>query len=199
MKITRKKPQDDKSENRPARKAPINHQLVFACDLPQWKPDCLLLCYPVFVPNTHKNREPSYKASYSFMCQKNIYIFIPLGMLACLKNHKKWYLSTGKPLNSFVMAKSVYKNLKLAPRNNNTISLSGQKYLLQRCSETRPQILPPIFHPPCSHRGNMPCLSKLTTSSLQQSQQTCMGTYLSKIEDSSDPSTMTKVFGSTHV
>lgn len=50
---------------------------------------------------------------------------------------------------------------------------------------------PPILHLPCSHRGNMPCLSKLTTSSLQQSQQTCMGTYLSKIEDW----TMVKILG----
>lgn len=65
--------------------------------------------------------------------------------------------------------------------------------------ETSPQISSLTLHPPCSHWGNMLCLSKLTTSSLQQSQQTCMGTYLSKIEDSSYPLTMTNVSGSAQL
>lgn len=154
-------------------------------------------------PNTHKTSEmPSYKASYSLICHK---IMIHTTWCAWIpKTVGVLKIELFFPLESLWRAlwwhNKVYKIFKLAPRNNNTISLSGQIYLLQRCSwKTSPQIPPLTLHPPCSHRGNMPCLSKLTTSSLQQSQQTCMGTYLSKIEDSSYPWTMAKVFGSTHV
>jgi len=136
---------------------------------------------------------PSYKASYSFIHNKimihttyNKWIPKSIGVVTNLI-----IFSTGKPLNSPMTA-------QLSTQNPQTGTKKQQHYLTLGAEIPPAEMFMKLvheFHPShSSHRGNMPCLSKLTTSSLKQSQQTCMGTYLSQAEDSSYSQTMTSLF-----
>lgn len=103
---------------------------------------------------------------------------------------------TEKALSRFIMTQlSTQSPITGTKTQHALFNCQGRNTSCRDVRETTPTPL----HTPCSHRGNMPCLFKLTTSSTQQSQQTCMCTYLSKIEDSFYPWTMTKVSGSTPV
>lgn len=108
-------------------------------------------------------------------------------------------LFNGKLLNGFMVARQSIQNPQTGTRKQQHHLTVRTKIPLAEMFVKLVHISSLTLHPPCSHWGNMLCLSKLTTSSLQQSQQTCMGTYLSKIEDSAYPLTMTKVSGSTHL
>lgn len=146
---------------------------------------------------------PSHKASYWLICHRN-------NDLHCMKMPDSLKLLKLKQIDLFFPLRSlwtalwrhnwVYKNpLTGTKKQQLHLTVRARNTSCRDVRETSPQIPPLALRPPSSHRGNMPCLSKLTTSSLQQSQQTCMGTYLSKIDDSSYPWAMTKVSGSTHV
>lgn len=135
------------------------------------------------------------------------------GSLKCLNpSHHSYYenMSQNHSKNELffpleLLLSSFFLMTHLSIQSPQTGTKKQQEYLTVRewktsCRDVRewsPQIPPLIMHPPCSHRASMPCLCKLTTSSLQQSQQTCMGTYLSKIGDSSYP--QTRVSGATHI
>lgn len=124
------------------------------------------------------------------------------GSLKCLNPsqhsyYQKWIiLSTGTFF--FLMTHlSIQSPQTGTKKQQEYLTVRGWKTSCRDVRECSAQIPPLIMHPPCSHRASMPCLCRLTTSSLQQSQQTCMGTYLSKIGDSSYP--QTRVSGSTHI